>query len=77
VVRRENPRLVILNAALAGASIAGTARSLRASGELADVALVAILEADRPAEAEALRAAGFDAVLVKPVPYAELERFIA
>ena len=76
-VRRERPRLVILNAGASGGSIEGTARALRAEGALADAALVAVLESDRAQDASALRAAGFDAVLVKPVPYAELERFIA
>ncbi|HEY2516309.1 MAG TPA: response regulator [Polyangiaceae bacterium] len=76
-VRRERPRLVILNAGAGGGNIEGTARALRAANALEDVALVAVLDSDRAQDAAALRAAGFDAVLVKPVPYAELERFIA
>jgi hypothetical protein len=75
-IQREHPRLVILNAA-AGLAIEDTARAVRAKGSLADVSLVAVLEPDHGCDIRALRAAGFDAVFVKPVPYADLERLIA
>jgi CheY-like chemotaxis protein len=74
-IRRERPRLVILNASATGGELAGTARAVRSIG-FEDLSLVAILESEAAREAEALRAAGFDAVFVKPVPYADLERLI-
>ncbi len=75
-IRRERPRLVILSNAAAGVSIEATARAVRAEGELDDVSLVAVLEPDSVPDAASLGAAGFDAVFVKPVPYADLERLI-
>jgi hypothetical protein len=75
-IQREHPRLVILNATANGAMEA-TARAVRAKGTLADVSLVAVLEPDHGCDIKALQAAGFDAVFVKPVPYADLERLIA
>jgi DNA-binding response OmpR family regulator len=75
-IMRERPRLVILNASAGGEGIGDTARAVRALGELADVSLVAVLEAHSASEAEKLAAAGFDAVLTKPVAFAELERLI-
>jgi DNA-binding response OmpR family regulator len=75
-IMRERPRLVILNASAGGDGISDTARAVRAVGELADVSLVAVLEAHSVSEAERLAEAGFDAVLTKPVAFAELERLI-
>ncbi len=74
-IRRERPRLVILNASAANGVLEATARAVRAVG-LNDVSLVALLEAESACEAESLRAAGFDAVFVKPVQYADLEKLI-
>lgn len=73
--RRARPSLVILNAGGSG-DLRETARTLRGDASLEGVSLVAVLEltaANRQAE---LAAAGFDAVLVKPVDYADLERLI-
>jgi CheY-like chemotaxis protein len=75
-IHRERPRLVILNAAVAGGAIEQTARAVRASSALADVSLVAILDSDGAVDPALLHAAGFDAVFVKPVPYADLERLL-
>ena len=74
--RRARPSLVILNAEAATSDLRETARALREDASLEGVSLVAVLDltaANRQAE---LAAAGFDAVLVKPVDYADLERLI-
>lgn len=75
-IRRERPRMVILNAELGGDTLASTARAVREMQDLCHVSLVAVLEASAESERAGLAAAGFDAVLVKPVAYAELERLI-
>jgi DNA-binding response OmpR family regulator len=75
-IRRAHPRVVILNSAVTGDAMEPTARAVRRTSDLDDVALVAVLESDESRDAASLRAAGFDAVFVKPVPYAELERII-
>lgn len=72
---REKPSVVLFDAG--GARDAEqTARAFRGNSELRDVALVAVLEVPAASTAPALQAAGFDAVLVKPVAYADLERLI-
>jgi CheY-like chemotaxis protein len=72
---REAPSVVILNAK-ATPDPHGVAQALRQKEELAGVPLVAVLDLDAAERGPELRAAGFDAVLVKPVPYAELERLV-
>jgi DNA-binding response OmpR family regulator len=72
---REKPSLVILNAG-ATADPNATARALRSHDVLAGVPLVALLDLPSATREPELRAAGFDAVLVKPVPYAALEDLI-
>jgi CheY-like chemotaxis protein len=76
-VRREHPRLVILNAQAAGEDVDRTARAIREERDLADVSLVAVLESPMATRRGELFAAGFDAVLVKPVAYTELERLLS
>jgi hypothetical protein len=74
-IRRERPKMVILNASAAEA-VGETARAVRAAADLGDVALVAVLDPSMAPRARELSAAGFDAVLFKPVAYRELERFL-
>jgi CheY-like chemotaxis protein len=73
--RRHQPCLVLVNASARTAEACAIAHALRAELGLADVAMVAVLEArgHRPAD---LLAAGFDAVLAKPVMVGQLERFL-
>lgn len=72
---RERPSLVILNAG-AARDAERAARTLRSHGELASVPLIAVLDLPERARAPELAAVGFDAVLVKPVAYADLEKLI-
>lgn len=74
---RERPRMVILNAGAPGLDPARTAREVRATLEISDIALVAVLDEDQPALVEELQAAGFDAVLVKPFLFGDVERLLA
>jgi len=67
--------MVILNASAAEA-VGETARAVRAAADLGNVALVAVLDPSMAPRASELSAAGFDAVLFKPVAYRELERFL-
>ena len=75
VTRRRQPCLVLVNATSRVAEACGVAQALRADLALSDLAMIAVIEArvTRPPE---LLAAGFDAVLAKPVMVHELERFL-
>jgi DNA-binding response OmpR family regulator len=75
VALRENPAMVILNATQA-ADANGAARALRSHDVLAGIPLVALLDLPSATREPELRAAGFDAVLVKPVPFADIESLI-
>jgi len=75
-IRRERPRMVIVNASVVAEVYTDTARAVRTADDLADVALVAVLESPMASHAAELSSAGFDAVLVKPVAYTEIERLI-
>jgi hypothetical protein len=75
VALREGPSMVILNATSTPDANA-TARALRSHDVLAGVPIVALLDLPCSSREPELRAAGFDAVLVKPVPYAALEDLI-
>jgi CheY-like chemotaxis protein len=74
-IRRERPRQVLLNAA--ALPITDTLRAVRSDPDLADVAVVAILEPDMAARVAELTAAGFDSVLIKPIARAEIERLFS
>jgi CheY-like chemotaxis protein len=76
-VLRERPRTVILDAAAPSLDLGDAARALRQRTDLGKVSLVAVLDLRAAARAPELQAAGFDAVLVKPVFYPELEPWIA
>lgn len=76
-ILRERPSLVILNASASGPEAQRVARAISTRSELSDLSLVAVLDAQEPARIEELSAAGFDAVLVKPIHYPDLERLIA
>jgi CheY-like chemotaxis protein len=73
--RERQPCLVMVNATSRVAESCAVAQALRADLALSDVAVIAVLEArvGRPPD---LLAAGFDAVLAKPVMLHELERFL-
>lgn len=76
-IRRAKPSAVILNASAQGTDgCARTARSVREADELRDVVLVAVLELGSEADVQPLSEAGFDAVLAKPVSYADIERLL-
>lgn len=74
---KERPRLLVLNVSV-NIDAPAAARALRGILEISDTALAAVSDRElgRPEE-DALRAAGFDAVLVKPFLFAAIERLIA
>ena len=76
-ILRVRPSLVILNASAADRTAEKVARSIRAVPEISDLPLVAVLNVPRSDEADQLSAAGFDAVLSKPVNFADIERLLA
>jgi CheY-like chemotaxis protein len=76
-ITRERPALVILNDSATDAHIADVARAIRATPQLANVSLAAVLEARARGKMDDLAAAGFDAVLVKPVLYSDLSKLIS
>jgi hypothetical protein len=53
-----------------------TGRAVRTSTELSHVTLVGVLDTPASTVASGLASAGFDAVLVKPVSYVDIERFL-
>jgi len=75
VARQRQACLVVVNATSRVAEVCAVAQVLRADLGLADLAMVAVLEARvrRPPD---LLAAGFDAILAKPVRVDDLERFL-
>jgi DNA-binding Lrp family transcriptional regulator len=75
VTRQRQPCLVMVNATARVAEVCAVAQALRADLALSDLAMVAVLEA-RVGRAPDLLAAGFDAILAKPVMVNELERFL-
>jgi CheY-like chemotaxis protein len=74
-IRREHPQQVLLNAA--ALPIANILQTIRSDPQLADVAVVAILEPDMATLATELTTAGFNSVLVKPITRTELERLFS
>ena len=76
-IKRERPSLVILNDSATGSNVIDVARAIRAIPQLANVSLAAVLESRAKAKMDDLAAAGFDAVLVKPVLYSDLSKLIA
>ncbi|HEX3766639.1 MAG TPA: response regulator [Kofleriaceae bacterium] len=75
VTRQRQPCLVVVNATARVAEVCAVAHAVRTDLALSDVAMIALIEArvGRPPD---LLAAGFDAVLAKPVMVTELERFL-
>jgi len=75
VARQRQPCLVMINATARIAEVCAVAHAVRSDLALADVAMVAVVEArvGRPPE---LLSAGFDAVVAKPVMIHDLERFL-
>lgn len=71
---RVKPRVVLLDIGLPGLSGNEVARKLRATTRPEDLALIAITGWGQRSDREATSAAGFDAHLVKPVEFSELER---
>ncbi|HYU16226.1 MAG TPA: response regulator [Candidatus Acidoferrum sp.] len=77
-IQRERPALVVLNGSTPDLGDVGeVARAIRATPHLANVSLAAVLESQVKVKMDDLAAAGFDAVLVKPVLYSDLSKLIA
>jgi DNA-binding response OmpR family regulator len=66
-VLRERPTLVMVSESAAPDQLEAIARSLRGAPQLAGIALAAVLESGARQAVDALSAAGFDAVWVKPI----------
>lgn len=75
VARQRQACLVLVNATARVAEVCEVAHALRGDLALSDLAMVAVVE-PRTVAAPDLVAAGFDAVLAKPVMVGELERFL-
>jgi CheY-like chemotaxis protein len=73
---QQRPRLLILNVT-AGFDAVAVAKTVRATLEISDTILVAVVDRDLPASGQELGAAGFDAVLVKPFLFTDIERLLA
>ena len=74
VFERTQPRAVLLDIGLPGLSGTDVARRLRAMPGAEPLALIAITGWGQRSDREATSAAGFDAHLVKPVEFDELEQ---
>lgn len=75
VARQRHACLVVINASAHAAEASAIAHSLRSDLGLSDLAMVAVFE-PRTTPPHDLAAAGFDAVLTKPLTVGELERFL-
>ncbi|HMG21595.1 MAG TPA: response regulator [Kofleriaceae bacterium] len=75
VTRQRQACLVMVNATARVREACAVAQALRGDRALADLAMVAVVD-PRASRAPDLLAAGFDAVLAKPVMVHELERFL-
>jgi CheY-like chemotaxis protein len=75
-VTREPPRLVLLNATAAGEQSASIAAAVREAARGAATKIAAMLEIPSLAQGRRLSVAGFDAVLVKPIPYADIDALL-
>jgi twitching motility two-component system response regulator PilH len=73
---RERPRLLLVNVGAPGIDAQALAREIRARLEISDLPLLAVLDHEEAARSEELTAAGFDAVLVKPFPFGEIEKYL-
>ncbi len=76
-VARERPCLVILNATERGSEAEKFVRAIRSHAMLSETPVVALLDAPSATEGTDLMAAGFDAVLTKPISYADIEKVLA
>jgi CheY-like chemotaxis protein len=76
VCLRERPRLLILDVS-SSVDAGAVARKIRSTLEISDAALVAVAQTEPGRLSDDLRAAGFDAVLVKPFLFADIERLLA
>jgi signal transduction histidine kinase len=76
-VRSFAPSLVLLDIGLPGMDGYEVARRIRACPELEDIRLVALTGYGQHENKEQARSAGFDAHLIKPVEFADLERVLA
>jgi two-component system CheB/CheR fusion protein len=74
VFERTQPRVVLLDIGLPGLSGTDVARRLRATRGPEPLALIAITGWGQRSDRDATAAAGFDAHLVKPVEFNELEQ---
>lgn len=76
-VIKERPRLVLLNVDTVGDAARRAVEEIRATLEVSDVLLVALLDRDNPAYAEELAASGFNGVLVKPFLAKDIDKLLA
>jgi hypothetical protein len=74
-VAREPPRLVLLNATAAGDKALGIAPAVREASAGASTKIAAMLEMPS-AQGRQFSVAGFDAVLVKPIPYTDIDALL-
>jgi hypothetical protein len=73
---RERPQVLVLNVS-SGFDALAAAHRVRGTLEISDIALVAVADREPGRLAEELSRAGFDAVLVKPFLFTDIERLLA
>jgi CheY-like chemotaxis protein len=73
---RERPRLLLLNVGAPGIDPQALAREIRSRLEISDLPMLAVLDNEDAAHPEELTASGFDAVLVKPFAFGEIEKYL-
>jgi CheY-like chemotaxis protein len=73
---KDRPRMLILNVS-SGIDAAAAAQRVRSTLEISDTALVAVADREPGGLADELARAGFDAVLVKPILFTDIERLLA
>jgi DNA-binding response OmpR family regulator/DNA-binding Lrp family transcriptional regulator len=76
-VRKERPSMVIVNATQAGARAERLAQQVSGGSELGEIVLVALLDTPNAGRSGELLAAGYDAVLSKPVHFKDLEPLLS
>jgi len=76
VCLRERPQVLVLNVS-SGFDALAAAQRVRSTLEISDIALVAVADREPGRLADELSRAGFDAVLVKPFLFTDIERLLA
>jgi hypothetical protein len=75
-ILRERPCLVLINATAAVSEAERVARAVTARDRIGMTTLAAVLDRPAAAEADRLTAAGFHAVLTKPIQVSEVESLL-